>query len=76
VTGVKELRVRDHGNLARIEVGRNERKLFFDETILETIGNALRDLGFSYVSFDLFGYRTGSMNERLSSQKREMATNG
>lgn len=72
VTGVKELRVRDHGNLARIEVGRNERKLFFDEALLEKIGNALSSFGFSYVSFDLFGYRTGSMNETLI-QKREAA---
>ena len=41
LTGVKELRVRDHGNLARIEVGTDERKLFFDEALLETIGNAV-----------------------------------
>lgn len=69
LTGAKELRVRDHGNLARIEVGRSERKLFFDETLLETIGNALRGFGFNYVSFDLLGYRTGSMNEQLSTKK-------
>jgi uncharacterized protein len=69
LTGVKELRVRDHGNLARIEVGRNERKLFFNEAILETIGNALRGFGFSYVSFDLLGYRTGSMNDESNPQK-------
>jgi uncharacterized protein len=69
LTGVKELRVRDHGNLARIEVGMNERKLFFDEALLETIGNTLRDYGFSYVSLDLLGYRAGSMNEALISQK-------
>ncbi len=67
LTGVKELRVRDHGNLARIEVGRDERKLFFNDDVLDTIGEALRDFGFMYVSFDLFGYRTGSMNESLIS---------
>jgi len=65
LTGVRELRVRDHGNLARIEVGVNERKLFFDEALLEKIGNALRAFGFNYVSLDVFGYRTGSMNEAL-----------
>jgi len=70
LTGVKELRVRDHGNLARIEVGRNERKLFFNETLLETIGNALRGFGFSYVCFDLLGYRSGSMNEELIPEKK------
>lgn len=70
LTGVKELRVRDHGNIARIEVGMSERKLFFDEALLETIGNALRDYGFRYVSLDLFGYKTGNMNEALVSQKK------
>jgi len=68
--GVRELRVRDHGNLARIEVGKDERKLFFNEYLLETIGKKLRDFGFTYVSFDLFGYRTGSMNETLISSIR------
>ncbi len=50
LTGVKELRVRDHGNLARIEVGKDERKLFFNESLLDTIGKALRGFGFMYVS--------------------------
>jgi len=70
LTGVKELRVRDHGNIARIEVGMSERKLFFDEALLETIGNALRDYGFRYVSLDLLGYKAGSMNDALISRKK------
>ncbi len=65
VTGVKELRVRDHGDLARIEAGRNERHLFFNEELLDRVADALRGFGFSYVSFDLLGYRSGSMNESL-----------
>jgi uncharacterized protein len=68
VTNVKELRVRDHGDLARIEVGKDERNLFFNGELLDTIGKALREFGFKYVSFDLFGYRTGSMNETLIPQ--------
>lgn len=63
LTGVKELRVRDHGNLARIEVGRSERHLFSDEELLSEIGNALHEFGFVYVCLDLLGYRSGSMNE-------------
>jgi uncharacterized protein len=70
LTGVRELRVRDHGNLARIEVGRAERRLFFKEEILDKIGEALRDFGFTYVVFDLFGYRSGSMNEPLGPNVR------
>jgi len=70
LTSVKELRVRDHGNLARIEVGVEERQIFFNESLLDTIGKALREFGFRYVSFDLFGYRSGSMNEELISEIR------
>jgi len=63
VTGVKELRVRDHGNLARIEVGKDERMLFFNEELIDRISIKLRELGYVYVTFDLLGYRSGSMNE-------------
>jgi len=67
LTGVRELRVRDHGSMARIEVAKNERKLFFDEQLLDKISNSLRELGFVHVAFDLAGYRSGSLNESLSS---------
>lgn len=61
LTGVRELRVRDHGSLARIEVGKSERKLFFDEQVLDEISKGLRELGYAYVALDLVGYRSGSM---------------
>ena len=63
LTTVKELRVRDHGDIARIEVGRNERQLFFDVELLDKIAGSMRELGFRYVTIDLVGYRSGSMNE-------------
>jgi uncharacterized protein len=62
---VKELRVRDHGNLARIEIGKDERSVLFDESTLDKIGEALRDFGYAYVAFDVRGYRSGSMNDLL-----------
>jgi len=55
--------VRDHGNLARIEIGRDERHFFFNEELLDRITAALREFGFMYVTFDLLGYMSGSMNE-------------
>src|SRR5208282_519033 len=61
LTGVRELRVRDHGTLARIEVGKNERRLFFSEKVLDEIGKCLRELGYAHVALDLTGYRSGSM---------------
>ena len=69
LTGVRELRVRDHGNVARIEVGRDERKLFFNEDLLDKISEELRGLGFVHVSFDLAGYRSGNMNQALSTMR-------
>ena len=69
LTGVKELRVRDHGSVARIEVGTRERSLFFDEQLLDRISDALRDLGYVYVALDMSGYRSGSMNGISSSMR-------
>lgn len=63
--GAKELRVRHHGDIARIELGRDERKLIFDEKKMDTTYNKLRDLGFNYITIDLLGYRSGSLDETL-----------
>ena len=61
--GLKQLRVRSHGGMARIEVPQ------FDiprvAARAEEIEAALKGLGFQYVTLDLRGYRTGSMNEVL-----------
>ncbi len=70
LTGVKGLRVRDHGSVARIEVGGHERSLFFDEQLLDRISDALRDLGYAYAALDMSGYRSGSMNG-ISSAMRD-----
>jgi uncharacterized protein len=61
ITGVQQLRVRDHNGLARIEVGRDERKLFCNVEILDRVLAELKTIGFKYVTLDLEGYRTGSM---------------
>jgi pyridinium-3,5-biscarboxylic acid mononucleotide sulfurtransferase len=67
IVAVKQLRVRDHNELARIEVGRDERALFCDITILDKVFSALNGLGFKYVTFDLDGYQSGSMLKTLES---------
>jgi len=61
--GFRSVRVRSHGGLARIEVAREERGRFFDEKLLDGVDAELKALGFVYVTFDLRGYRTGSMTE-------------
>lgn len=65
ITGVNQLRVRDHNGLARIEVGKEERKLFFKDECLDKIAESLTRLGFKYATFDLEGYRSGSMLKTL-----------
>ncbi len=63
--GFKQVRVRIHGNLARIELSPDEFERMLQEQTRKTIHDKLREYGFSYVSLDLKGYRTGSMNETL-----------
>jgi uncharacterized protein len=65
LTGVKVIRVRDHNGLARIEVGKKERKLFLTEACLDKIAANLRKLGFKYATFDIEGYQSGSMLKTL-----------
>lgn len=60
--GFHQLRVRIHGNMARIELEPDAMKRVFKDNMAEQIDHKLRKLGFSYVSLDLRGYRMGSMN--------------
>ena len=63
--GFSQFRVRLHGNLARLEILPNEFEKLLRKDVRERVYNELKTLGFSYVSMDLEGYRTGSMNEVL-----------
>ena len=63
--GFRQMRVRVHGNLARIEVPSEEIPRFMDDTLRRTIAARFQNLGFSYVTLDLLGFRSGSMNETL-----------
>jgi uncharacterized protein len=61
--GFKQLRVRLHrGGIARIEVGKEELAGFFDTNVLEVVSKRLKMLGFNYVTLDLEGFRSGSMD--------------
>jgi uncharacterized protein len=62
----REFRVRYHGDLARIELSPQEIGRFFDETTRQAVVKKFKEIGFNYVSLDLQGYRTGSMNETLA----------
>lgn len=61
--GFKQVRVRMHGAVARIEVNPDEIQRVIDSR--EKVYDYLKSIGFAYVTLDLLGYRTGSMNEVL-----------
>ena len=61
----KQVRVRIHGNIARIEIMPEEFSRIMDDEIRIKIFKYFKELGFSYVTLDLAGYRTGSMNETI-----------
>ena len=63
--GFKQLRVRHHGDIVRIEVGAGEMDLLIGNGLKEEIAQKFKALGYTYVTLDLRGYRTGSMNEIL-----------
>lgn len=70
--GFKQVRVRHHGEIARIEVAPGEREKFFDSSLMDKIGLKLKEFGFKYVTLDLLGYRTGSMNEVLTDKEKDL----
>ena len=63
--GFRQLRVRHHGELARVEIDPSELARALDPAMARAIVAALKPLGFRYVSLDLEGYRTGALNEVL-----------
>jgi len=71
ISGVRQLRVRDHNGLARIEVGRDERSLLFNVGIMDKIAEELKQMGFKFVTLDLEGYRTGSMLVAMETKGNE-----
>ena len=64
--GFKQVRVRHYDNLARIEVLKDELKRLMDQDVREKVVAQLKKIGYTYVTLDLEGFRSGSMNEVLT----------
>jgi uncharacterized protein len=64
--GFKEFRVRVHGDLVRLEISPVELDRLLSAERFKDISTRFRKLGFRYVTLDLEGFRSGSMNEVLS----------
>ena len=61
--GFSQVRVRIHGLMARIEIMQDEFEKLIDKDVRNKITESFKTFGFTYVTMDLTGYRTGSMNE-------------
>jgi uncharacterized protein len=70
--GFRQVRVRHHGQIARVELQKVDLERALENDLRESIVGELKNIGFSYVTLDMEGYRTGSMNEILGlvSQKK------
>lgn len=64
--GIRQFRVRHHGELARIELDAEEIALFRKKTIRNQINDHYKTLGYEHVTLDLQGYRSGSLNEGIT----------
>ncbi len=69
--GFRELRVRYHDRVARIELPLAEAERLLETPRRERIVRALKEIGFDYVALDLQGFRSGSLNEVLERRKHE-----
>lgn len=63
--GFSQVRVRVHDNIARIETGEDDYTKFLDKEIRSSVESALKKIGFDYVTLDLGGYQSGSMNRGI-----------
>jgi len=63
--GFRQVRVRHHDTIARIEIEESQFPRIMEKEIRDKITKRFKEIGFTYVSLDLAGYRTGSMNETL-----------
>ncbi|MFQ5882436.1 MAG: ATP-dependent sacrificial sulfur transferase LarE [Candidatus Methylomirabilales bacterium] len=64
--GFRQVRVRHHKEIARIEVGQEEVARLLDPEVGRKVVEALKEAGYTYVTVDLEGYRTGSLNAAIS----------
>ena len=67
--GLRQFRVRHHGDIARIEVAREEMTRVLDLDLFAQIAAALKPLGFKFVALDMEGFRSGSMNALLKPEE-------
>ncbi|MDR1049305.1 MAG: ATP-dependent sacrificial sulfur transferase LarE [Synergistaceae bacterium] len=68
--GLRQVRVRHHGKVARVETDEEGFAALMDRKVREALYERFKEIGFAYAALDLLGYRTGSMNETLPPESR------
>ena len=72
--GFRQVRVRRHGPLARVEIAPEEMQRALEPEMARRIGEAVKPAGFRWVALDLDGYRSGALNEVLGEAAGPMGT--
>jgi len=68
--GIKQLRVRHHGSVARIEVEASNLALLVQDDVRSAVSEHFRSIGYTYVTLDMDGFRSGSLNETLAGHRK------
>jgi len=69
--GFKQLRVRHHDTIARIEIEPKDFLALLDDSVRDEITEYFKSIGYSYVTMDMNGFRSGSLNEILTTFKKK-----
>ena len=69
--GFRQVRVRHHGDIARLEVPADDIERLASAAVRERVVEKLTEIGYQYVTLDCRGYRTGSLNEVLPSSDQQ-----
>jgi len=68
--GFKQVRVRAHGSVARIELAPEERRGLYSESLMDRAAEKMRELGFDYACMELGGYERGSLNRAIAGERK------
>ena len=69
--GFKQLRVRHHGDIARIEFNKEDISRFFSNGLADTVQRKFTDIGFNFTTVDIAGFKSGRLNESIDKKLRE-----
>jgi uncharacterized protein len=72
--GFTELRVRHHGDIARIEINKSDMPRILEKSVSATIEERFKQIGFKFVTLDLEGFRSGRLNDVLTNSKEEICS--